>query len=96
MAPQLPVDLSLTLGQPGDLRMEVEIVRFNAVDQIYSNVPATGKVSVKELAGMLDLDFRKVTAMARGDERLKVYKNGAAANSALVVSRAAGNGDSGD
>jgi hypothetical protein len=96
MAPQLPVDLSLTLGQPGDLRMEVEILKFNAVDQIYSNVPASGKVTIKELAGMLDLDFRKVTAMARGDERLRVYKNGAAANSALVVSRAAGNGDSGD
>jgi len=95
MAPQMPVDLELTLGQPGDLHMEVNVLKFNMADMIYSGVPADGTISPTALALALDLDKRTVLARARGDARLTVV-SGTGRGNVTKISRAQGNGDSGD
>jgi len=74
MAPQQPLDLAMTLGQPGNLHMEVDITRFNVADLIYTHVREAGPegITAVQLGATLDMDKRVVMARARGDERLKV------------------------
>jgi hypothetical protein len=74
MAPQYPIDVALTLGQPGDLHMDVELIKFNVADLILSKVTAThGEgISLTDLSTLLDMDKRTVLARCRGDARLWV------------------------
>jgi len=89
MAPQMPIDLSLTLGQPGDLHMEAEILKFNIADKLFDLVPFEGTISAPALAKEMDLDKRMILMRARGDARL-IVSTGNGRGNVTQISRANG------
>jgi len=95
MAPQMPIDLQLTLGQPGDLHMEAEILKFNIADKLFGLVPVDGSISAPALAKEMDLDKRMVLMRARGDARLVVSVGNGRGN-VTQISRVDGVGDTDD
>jgi hypothetical protein len=91
MAPQKPVTLGLTMGEPGSLAMDVEIETRSPMDAIRAMVLMAGEggVTVKEVAEGLSMDKRTVLARVRGAERGGVEvvtgKKGTGVLASLVV-----------
>lgn len=68
MAPQKPIEMALHMGDPGDLKMEVELAKYDLAGLIRRIVADQPGVTVVALAEQLGMDKRSVLARVRGTE----------------------------
>jgi hypothetical protein len=68
MAPQRPIEMALHMGDPGDLKMEVELGRYDLMGLIKRIVADQPGVTVVALAEQLGKDKRTVLGMVRGTD----------------------------
>jgi hypothetical protein len=76
MAPQRPLELSLTMSPPGGLEMEVELNAFSVEQTIKDIVASEPGVTVTRLAEYLKMDKRTVLARVRGGTMGLVIEEG--------------------
>lgn len=103
MAPQKPLDIEMTLGEPGDLTFEAEVLKFDMQDHIYKTVRescAHGGVGVtlNQLAEIVGLDRRVLLSRCRGDDRLVVETGarGRGHSHRVTLATSSPGGESGD
>lgn len=64
--PQRPLEISLRMGEPGDLEFEAEVIMFDPTGEVLSVVEQAGVITLAALAEMLGCDKR--TARRRATE----------------------------
>jgi len=69
--PQKPLDINLTMGQPGDLEFSAEIVDWDAGGQLLQMVQEEPGVTVNQLAEQLGVGRKVVLRRARGTGKIR-------------------------
>lgn len=76
MAPQQPIELALRMGDPGSLKMEVELAKFDAVGLLRRMVIDEPGVTVNRLVEMSGMDKRTLLSRLRGDGGFMLKEGG--------------------
>lgn len=99
VAPRSPLELSLRLGEPGDLDMDVQITKYDLSGQLLSAIAQTPGITLTALAEALGIDRRTARSRAVGagcvlvgkkvgrGQSYEVYPPGSEAGGGNVVSQ---------
>jgi len=72
MAPQRPVEIDISMGEPGTLEMKANVTTFDLAGLIVARVRAEPGITVNTLAAELEMDKRTLISRIRGDEHHRV------------------------
>lgn len=76
VGPRTPIELSMRMGEPGDLQFSTVITNYTVTGEVETIVDESPGITARQLADMLNVDKRTALKRARGSENIVAIGTG--------------------